>query len=102
MIADERIVSSRNEVLARGFKICAYTLGAAVLYRQFYLGFVQELDPGLRRSGIVPGKGLSFVWIAIWRKEALCQHQKFIGVNVSFVSLGKSPPYKDSIIKSTC
>lgn len=37
MIKDERIVSVRNEIQARGFQICVVVLMAGLLYRQFYL-----------------------------------------------------------------
>ena len=38
MVTDERIIRSRNDIAAQGFWICIYALGAALLYRQLYLG----------------------------------------------------------------
>lgn len=37
MIRDERIISAKNRIAARGFAIWAISLMVALLYRQFYL-----------------------------------------------------------------
>ena len=38
MITDERIVRSRNDIAAQGFKICIVLLFVTMMYRQLYLG----------------------------------------------------------------